>query len=297
MRIADLFTADHEPVFSFEFFPPKTDKGRDALMRTVAELRPLAPGFVSVTYGAGGSTRDRTIDLVSTIKHDVGLEAMAHLTCVGASRDEIGAVLDRLEAAGIENVIALRGDPPQGETDFVPHPDGLAFATDLVRMIRQQERPLCLAGACYPEMHVDADSAEADLEHLVAKVEAGVEVLITQLFFDNRFYFEFVERARAAGITLPIAAGIMPITNVDQIERFTKMCGATIPDALHDRLEPVRDDADEVVRIGIEHATEQCADLLRRGVPGIHFYTLNRSGSTRTILENLKKTEPWKATR
>ena len=288
MRISELFTPDGDPVLSFEFFPPKTDKGYSALLATVKELAPLRPGFVSVTYGAGGTTRDRTLDLVTHIKSSMGIEAMAHLTCVGASKAEIEAVLDRLEAGGIENIIALRGDPPQGEQDFVPHPDGLAHGSDLVRLIREQSRPFCVAAAAYPEGHVESSDAQSDLDHLVEKVRAGTEVLITQLFFDNDFYFEFIERARSAGIRVPIVAGIMPVTNVVQIERFTKMCGATIPAALAERLDPVREDSKQVERVGIEHAIEQCRALLAGGAPGIHFYTLNKSSSTREILRGLR---------
>jgi methylenetetrahydrofolate reductase (NADPH) len=289
MRIADLFLAGTRPVFSFEFFPPKTDDGRSALLKTVAELAKLEPSFVSVTYGAGGSTRDRTIELVTTIKRSTGIEAMAHLTCVGSSRAELDVVLDRLESGGIENVIALRGDPPAGETGFRPHPEGLAHASDLVRLIRAARRPLCIAAAAYPEGHVESPSPAVDLAHLVDKVAAGVDVLITQLFFDNRFYFEFVERARAAGVHVPIVPGIMPITNLAQIERFTRMCGATIPRDLHARLEPHREDTEAVARIGVEYATAQCRELLARGAPGVHFYTLNRSDSTRRILEALRR--------
>jgi methylenetetrahydrofolate reductase (NADPH) len=288
MRIAELFTPDTEPVFSFEFFPPKTDDGRSSLIQTIGELATLAPAFVSVTYGAGGSTRDRTIELVTYIKRRIGVEAMAHLTCVGSSRDELTAILDRLEADGVENLIALRGDPPEGESSFRPHPDGLAHASDLVRMIRKQRRPFCVAAAAYPESHVESPSADADLQRLVEKVRAGVDVLVTQLFFDNQRYFDFVARARQAGIAIPIVPGIMPVTNVAQIERFTRMCGATIPPSLRARLEPARDDSEAVVRIGIEHATEQCRQLLDAGAPGVHFYTLNRSRSTRTILESLR---------
>ena len=287
MRIAELFSTSTEPVFSFEFFPPQTEEGRGALLRTVGELAALRPGFVSVTYGAGGSTRDRTIDLVSTIKKDIGLEAMAHLTCVGSSRSELAAVLERLTNAGVENVIALRGDPPRGETEFVPHPDGLAHASDLVRMIRARHPQLCIAAAGYPEKHVEAKSAEEDLGFLALKVREGAEVVLTQLFFDNTRYFDFVERARAVGVTAPIVPGIMPITNVAQIERFTKLCGASIPAELRRRLEPVRDDAEAVVRVGVEYAVVQCEELLGRGAPGVHFYTLNRSGSTREILTRL----------
>jgi methylenetetrahydrofolate reductase (NADPH) len=295
MRISELFKAGNGPVFSFEFFPPKTDAGRTSLLETVAELARLKPGFVSVTFGAGGSTRDRTIELVSYIKNRLGLEAMAHLTCVGSSRAELTGILDRLEAEGIENVIALRGDPPAGQTDFVCHPDGLAYACNLLQLIREQGRPFCLAAAGYPETHIEAASADADLRNLVGKVASGAEVIITQLFFDNSFYFDFVERARAAGLTVPIVAGIMPITNVAQIERFTKLCGASIPAELRARLDPVRDDSEAVAKIGVDHAITQCEDLLRSGAPGIHFYTLNRSRSTHDILLRLRKDEPWRA--
>jgi methylenetetrahydrofolate reductase (NADPH) len=289
MHISELFARKAGPVFSFEFFPPQTDEGRDGLLRTIQDLAALEPGFVSVTYGAGGSTRDRTIELVSHIKGRIGLEAMAHLTCVGSSRQELTAVLDRLEAAGIENVIALRGDPPRGQTQFVVHPEGLANGSDLVLMIRAQKRPFCIAAAGYPETHLEAVSPEADLGYLALKVRSGAEVIITQLFFDNACYFDFLSRARALGVTVPIVPGIMPITNVAQIERFTKLCGASIPESLRQKLEPIREDAEAVGAVGVEHATEQCRGLLAGGAPGIHFYTLNRSRSTRDILSNLKR--------
>jgi methylenetetrahydrofolate reductase (NADPH) len=269
MHIAALLERG-EPVFSFEFFPPKTEAGDRALLATIAELKPLQPGFVSVTYGAGGSTRERTVELVSWIRDQVGLEAMAHLTCVGSSREELASVLDRLQDAGIDNVIALRGDPPAGEADFVPHPDGLHHASELVELIRAQDRPLCVAAACYPEKHLEAASMDEDIAHLRAKVEAGADFLITQLFFDNRRYFEFVARVREAGIQVPVVAGIMPITNLGQIERFTERCGATIPEDLHRRLDPHRDDPDAVERLSVEAAVQQCRELLDRGVPGIH---------------------------
>lgn len=288
MRISSLLSRG-APVFSFEFFPPKTPAGDSALLATIAELRPLAPDFVSVTYGAGGSTRQRTIELVSYIKNEVGIEAMAHLTCVGAGRDELVSVLDRLERAGIENVIALRGDPPIGEDGFVPHPQGFRFASELVALLRSTSRPFCVAAACYPEKHIEAPSFDEDLRRLREKVDAGVDFLITQLFFDNRAYFEFVDRARSAGIMVPIVAGIMPITNLGQIERFTQRCGALIPRALHDLLEPYRDDSDAVERLSVEYAIGQCRELLDGGAPGIHFYTLNRSRATRDILTALRR--------
>jgi len=244
---------------------------------------------VSVTYGAGGTTRDRTVELVAYILDTLGIEAMAHLTCVGASREDLGSVLDRLEAAGITNVIALRGDPPVGEEGFAPHPEGLSYASELVALIRAQSRPFCVAAACYPEKHVEAVSFEEDLEHLREKVAAGTDFLITQLFFDNRVYFDFVRRARAVGITVPIVAGIMPITNLSQIERFTQRCGASIPAELHRRLEPHREDPEKIESLSIEYAIAQCRELIDAGVPGVHFYTLNRSRATRDILTALRR--------
>jgi methylenetetrahydrofolate reductase (NADPH) len=285
MRIRD-YLAGGRPSCSFEFFPPKTPAGVDALFRTVADLQPLAPSFVSVTYGAGGSTRDLTIDLVTRIKRDSGIEAMAHLTCVGHSRDELAAILTRLAGAGIENVLALRGDPPRGTTTFVRHPDGFGYGSELAAFIKTNY-PFCLGGACYPEVHIECGDEAHDLANLLTKVQAGVDFLITQLFFDNDAYFAFVERARAAGIDLPIIPGIMPVTNVAQIERFTSLCGATIPVALQAQLAACPDE-DAVVAIGIAWATEQCRELLDRGAPGIHFYTLNKSTATAAIVRNLR---------
>ncbi|RKG69737.1 methylenetetrahydrofolate reductase [NAD(P)H] [Corallococcus sp. CA054B] len=277
-----------KPSFSFEFFPPKTDAGVASLLRTVEELAPLEPGFVSVTYGAGGSTRDRTVDLVTHIKEKTGIEAMAHLTCVGHTRDELRDVLRRLDAAGIENVLLLRGDPPQGQTTFEPVPGGFRYAEELVRFVREEDFNFCLGGACYPEGHVETVSREDDLKHLKAKVDAGMDFVVTQLFFDNAFYFDFVERARRVGINVPIVPGIMPITNYEQVQRFTRMCGATVPMRLALQMERVKDQPDAVVQLGVAHATVQCMELLARGVPGIHFYTLNKSPATRMIVGALK---------
>jgi methylenetetrahydrofolate reductase (NADPH) len=276
------------PCFSFEFFPPKTDEGTENLLRTLEELTPLEPGFVSVTYGAGGSTRDRTVDLVTRIKQTTGIEAMAHLTCVGHTRDELRDILKRLAAAKIENVLPLRGDPPQGQREFIPAPGGFRYASELVQFIRDEDFTFCLGGACYPEGHVDTASREEDLRHLKAKVDAGLDFLITQLFFDNAFYFDFVERARRAGINVPIVPGIMPITNYEQVQRFTRLCGTTVPMRLGLQLERVKDQPDAVVQLGVAHATVQCMELLARGVPGIHFYTLNKSPATRMIVSALR---------
>jgi methylenetetrahydrofolate reductase (NADPH) len=290
MKIRDLFDRGRK-LFSFEFFPPRTDDGVEKLRRTIHELRDLEPAYVSVTYGAGGSTRERTIELVTRIQREERLTAMAHLTCVGAGRDEIGAVVDRLVAGGIENVIPLRGDPPAGQERFETPPDGFAHASDLVGFIRGRHGPsLCLSGAAYPEGHVECRDLARDLEHLTVKVRAGVDFLITQLFFDNRYYFDFVRRARAAGVTIPIIPGIMPITNLASIERMTKLSGATIPPDLKAELERRRDDPNAILQLGVAQATAQCVDLLHGGAPGIHFYTLNQSPATRMILTALKST-------
>ena len=285
MHISQFFNTGR-PVFSFEFFPPKTEEGLRTLFQTIEELAELKPSFVSVTYGAGGSTRDLTVGLTSRIKREIGLEPMAHLTCVGHSAAEIAAVAERLQEEGVENVLALRGDPPRGQTHFERPADGFGYAQELVRFLRSQYS-LCLGGACYPEMHPEAPNAEADLAHLKEKADSGVEFLISQLFFDSADYFRFVERARAAGIEVPIVPGIMPVTNVSQLERFTSMCGARIPEALRDRLEAIREDDQAVIAAGIEWATDQCRALLAGGAPGIHFYTLNRSLSSRMVYLNL----------
>ena len=299
MRISDLlrFARERgEPVFSFEFFPPKTDEGVRALFETVEALRPLGPAYVSVTYGEGGSTRQRTMELVKRLKRETEVEAMAHLTCAGASRDELAGVLDEVAEAGIQNVLALRGDAPRGETVFTPHPDGFRYASELVAFIRS--RPdrwrFCVGAAAYPEGHVETRDLATDLRHLKNKVDAGADFLVTQLFFENVHYLRFVERARAAGITAPIIPGIMPFTNVEQVERFTAMCGASIPPPLRAAMEVRREDPDGARDLGVAYATLQCADLLRRGAPGIHFYTLNRSVSTRAILAALRASEPWR---
>lgn len=299
MRIIDLlrFARERgEPIFSFEFFPPKTEEGERALFETVEALRPLGPAYVSVTYGAGGSTRAKTVELVKRLRRETEVEAMAHVTCVGASRDEIAAVLDEVAAAGVQNVLALRGDPPRGASGFVVHPDGFRYASELVAFIRSQpERwKFCVGAAAYPEGHVETRDLARDLQHLKEKVQAGADFLVTQLFFENAHYFRFVDRARAAGIELPIVPGIMPFTNVEQVERFTAMCGAAIPSPLRAAMEVRRADPDGARELGVAYATLQCADLLRRGAPGVHFYTLNRSPSTRAIVAALRASEPWR---
>jgi methylenetetrahydrofolate reductase (NADPH) len=276
------------PCFSFEFFPPKTDAGTTNLLQTLEDLAPLEPGFVSVTYGAGGSTRDRTVDLVTRIKRDTGIEAMAHLTCLGHTREELRELLRRLREAKIDNVLVLRGDEPQGIPLPSPSDTGFRHAADLVRFIREEDFDFSLGGACYPEGHVETGSRDEDLRYLKAKVDAGLDFVITQLFFDNAFYFDFVERARRIGSNVPIVPGIRPITNPEQIQRFTRMCGATVPMRLALQLERLKDQPEALVQLGVAHATVQCMELLSRGVPGIHFYTLNKSPATRMIVSALK---------
>jgi len=299
LRISDILRYARErgePVFSFEFFPPKTDEGVRALFETVEALRPLGPAYVSVTYGAGGSTRERTMELVKRLKRESEIEAMAHITCVGASRDELAALLDEIAAADIQNVLALRGDPPRGQDTFTPHPEGFRYASELVAFIRSRPERwrFCLGAAAYPEGHVETRDLARDLVHVKTKVDAGADFLVTQLFFENVHYLRFAERARAAGISVPIIPGIMPFTNVEQIERFTAMCGANIPPALRAAMEVRRADPDAARDLGVAYASLQCAELLRRGAPGIHFYTLNRSTSTRAILAALRAGEPWR---
>jgi len=276
------------PCFSFEFFPPKTDEGAANLLTTLGELAPLEPGFVSVTYGAGGSTRDRTLGLVSQIKALTGIEAMAHLTCVGHTREELQEIVDRIRNAKMENVLALRGDPPLGQANFQPVPGGFRYAAELISFIRSLDHTMCIGGACYPEGHIETPSREADLHNLKQKVDAGLDFIITQLFFDNAFFFDFVERARRVGVNVPIVPGIMPITTYEQLNRFTRMCGATVPMRLALELEKVKDNPEAITQLGVAHATVQCMELLDRGVPGIHFYTLNRSTATRMIVSALR---------
>jgi len=280
------------PVFSFEFFPPKTPEGERNLYAALEELRTLEPAFVSVTYGAGGSTREKTIEIVKRIREQYGLEAMAHFTCVGATVPELRATLEEMRAAGIDNVLALRGDAPAGQEGWVRTDGGLEYSRELVELI-SADYPFAIGAACFPETHIHAASPEADLDYLREKVRAGVNFLITQLFFDNACYFDFMERARAAGIEVPIIPGVMPITRVGQVERMAGMCGASIPDGLRRELHARGEDPEAVLDFGVAYATLQCAELLAAGAPGIHFYTLNRSPATRAILSALKLAKPW----
>jgi methylenetetrahydrofolate reductase (NADPH) len=293
MRINELLDGD-EPTFSFEFFPPKTAAGEENFERALQELAPLEPSFVSVTYGAGGTTRDKTVETVRHIKEHHGLEAMAHFTCVGATTEELRATLEEIRGTGIENVLALRGDPPRGQEEWVASEGGLEYSHQLVSLLRD-DYDFAIAAACFPETHIHATSPEDDLRYLKQKVDAGVDYLITQLFFDNELYFDFVARARAIGITVPIIPGVMPITGYGQIARITSLCGATMPEHVLAELDARQDDAEAVAEFGVSYATMQCADLLAKGAPGIHFCTLNRSPATRAILSALRLWRPWDA--
>jgi methylenetetrahydrofolate reductase (NADPH) len=295
MRLDSVFNG-RSPVFSFEFFPPRSDEAERSMFESIAQLRELEPTFVSVTYGAGGSTRTRTIDLVTRIHRELDIQPVAHFTCVGASVAELRANLDAMRDAGIDNILALRGDPPQGEEVFTPAADGLSHGSELIKLIHDSY-DACVGGACYPETHIESRSMDDELRYTKLKEEAGASFLITQLFFDNRAYFDFVSRARAAGVTVPIIPGIMPITNVTQIKRFTSKIGATIPPALMDALVSRQDDPDAVLQLGVAWSTLQCSELLGGGAPGVHFYTLNRSPATRAILSALRAAQPWERVR
>ncbi len=274
--IFDLFTA-HRPLRSLEFFPPKDDAGVDALRATAATLRRIDPHFVSVTYGAGGSTRERTAQVSDLLRRDFSFTVMPHLTCVGHTRDELIDIADRIYDAGFRNIMSLRGDPPKGETTFTPSPDGLRYASDLVALLKSRHPDFCLGVGGYPEKHPEASSLETDLDHLKIKIDAGADFITTQLFFDNAVYYRFVDRCRAAGITVPIVPGIMPVLSLKQIQRFTTMCGATLPAKLVTRLEAAADHADVVETLGIDWALTQIRDLLAHGAPGYHVYILNRA--------------------
>ena len=291
MRI-DQILAGSEPCFSVEFFPPKTPEGVAALFETVEALRPLEPSFVSITYGAGGATRDGTVEIAERLKREAGLETMAHLSCVGESREGLVSILDRFEAIGIENVLALRGDPPRGEAAFEPTADGLRSAAELTAFIAERYG-FAIGGACFPEVHPEATSAAGDLAYLKTKVEAGASFLITQLFFDNSAYFDFVALARENGITVPIIPGVIPIVSYAQVARICDLCDASIPPQLDAAMAELGGDGEAEALLGVAYAARQCEELLAAGAPGIHFYALNRAPGTRAVLAALRASRPW----
>ena len=273
--------------FSFELFPPKTDEGERTLWRTVREIEALKPTFVSVTYGAGGSTQDRTVRLTGEIAAETTLTPVAHLTCVGASRDELRDVIGQYAAGGVTTMLALRGDPPKGlDTPWEPHPGGLEHADELVSLIRSLGN-FSVGVAAFPEGHPESGNFDDDARVLARKQEAGAEFAVTQLFFRVDDYERLVERSAAYGCTMPIVPGIMPVTNVSQIERFAALSGAVFPTELAERFEAIADDTDAVVELGVEVAAQMCQRLLDIGAPGLHFYTLNRSHSTIEVYEAL----------
>ncbi len=285
MKVRDCFNG-RRPVFSFEFFLPKTPEGMVQFKSTIRDLKRLSPSFVTLTYGAGGSSRERTIETAGMIQNELGLTTVAHLTCIAHTRSEIEAVVGKIRGLGIENIMALRGDPPKdGALPPEDHRD-YRYAVDLVRHIRKMDG-FCVGVAGYPEKHPEADTMEDDLRHLKDKVEAGADFITTQLFFDNADYFRFVERVRAMGITLPILPGLMPVTNYGQLQKFAAMCGARIPAEIIQALESRQTDAEYVIQYGIDWTYRQARDLLDKGAPGIHFYTLNKSRSTEVILSRL----------
>ena len=273
--------------FSFEFFPPKTDEGEQQLWQAIGELGDLSPTFVSVTYGAGGSTRDRTIRITQRIARESGITAAAHLTCVGSTVAELRDVIRQIGEAGIRNVMALRGDPPGGPREpWVQTPGGLRHADELVALLKE-EGDFCVGVAAFPDKHPEAPDFATDVKHLVGKFAAGADFAVTQFFFRAAHYFDLVEAVRAEGCDAPIIPGIMPVTNLGQIERMSALSGADFPDDLAARLRAVEDDPEAVRRIGVEAATQQCQELLDGGAPGIHFYTLNRSTATREVFAGL----------
>jgi methylenetetrahydrofolate reductase (NADH) len=291
MRIDEII-ASTRPCFSVEFFPPKTDEGREQLLETARQLADLAPAFVSVTYGAGGSTRDGTVEIASQLHNELGLETMAHLSCVGETAEGLRGVLDRIEETGIDNVLALRGDPPRGEPDFMQPAGGLGSAAELAGFISDGYR-FAIGGACFPEVHPEAPDLDADLAYLKTKVDRGATFLITQLFFDNQVYFDFVAAARAKGIDVPIIPGVIPIASYAQTERICSLCDATIPQPLADAMASLGGDEQAEFELGVAYASQQCSELLLAGAPGIHFYALNKAPSTRAVLSALRAARPW----
>jgi methylenetetrahydrofolate reductase (NADPH) len=291
MRITDAL-ATQRPFFSFEFFPPRDEEGSRRLFETIVALQPLRPAFVSITYGAGGSTRARTVALAKEIQQKIGLVVVAHVTCIGVDRADLRALFDDLARAGIENVLALRGDPPSGER-FEATPGGFAHANELIAMLRRNYG-FCIGAACYPEKHPEAATPEDDMANLKRKADAGADFLVSQLFFDNSHFFEFERRARTAGIHLPVLPGVMPITNFAQIQRFVAVCGASIPPKLQVEMEARKGDDKAVEDLGVAYASMQAVVLLQAGAPGIHFYTLNRSPATRAIVSSLLAASAWR---
>lgn len=287
MRIADLYAAAEGPVFSLEFFTPKDEGGRRALFRAIERLKAIQPGFVSITCGAAGTTRERTADLAIEIQEQFALTTMAHLVCTGTTQSELDETLRYMQAHGIDNILALRGDPPKGATNWTPVEGGFRYASELTAFVRERFS-LCIGGACYPERHHEAPSLEADIHNLKRKVDAGAEFLVTQLFFDNDKYWSFVDKVRAEGIDVPIVPGIMPVLNLANLQRIASLSpGTTIPPELEAAFRQAGEDDGAALQAGVTFAAQQCRALLANGAPGIHFYTLNRSKATLQTITQL----------
>jgi len=285
--VAHLFAEKTRPLRSIEFFPPRDDAGVDALRQTALALQPIKPDFVSVTYGAGGSTRERTAQVSRILRDELAFTVMPHLTCVGHTRAELHELADQIHADGFRNIMTLRGDPPKGSTGFTATADGLRYASELVALLKARHPDFCLGVGGYPEKHPEAATIETDLNHLKIKIDAGADFITTQLFFDNTVYYRFVDRCRAAGITVPIVPGIMPVLSLKQIQRFTAMCGATLPAILVKRLEASGAHTDVVETIGLDWALTQIRELFSQGAPGYHLYILNRAKSALALAAGL----------
>jgi methylenetetrahydrofolate reductase (NADPH) len=289
MRFAEFYAGSTGPHISFEVFPPKTDAAMESLRRVLPELIELGPSYMTVTYGALGSTRERTLEIAALLKREYHMESACHLTCVGSSRADLDRLLEDNRHSGVENIVALRGDPPRGETTFVPPPDGYSHGNELVAHIRRRYgTAFGIAVAGYPEKHLEAPDRESDLRYFKNKMDAGADIAITQLFYDNADFFSFVEAARTLGVTQPIIPGLLPILSVKQVRRITSLCGSKIPAALQAELEAAGEDDNRAEEVGIRQCVAQASELLRRGVPGIHFYVLNKSSHMRRIMEQLR---------
>ena len=285
MGLGDFFKGD-KPGLSFELYPPKTDEGVDLLLKAVAELIEFSPDFFTCTYGAGGSTRDRTLQILSEVKSRFEIPVASHLTCVGSTVDQLRGYLQTAIAQGTEHIVALRGDPPKGQTEFHQTQGGLKYANELVSLIRSDFPELGIAVAGYPEVHQEAPNAEVDLENLKRKVDAGSDIIVTQLFYINEDFFRFRDSCIAAGIRIPIVPGILPVTNLSQIQRIASLCKAKLPDSFVNRLSE-NSDPNWQFAAGVEFAQLQVAELLRSGIPGVHFYVLNKSQATTEVLKDL----------
>jgi methylenetetrahydrofolate reductase (NADPH) len=286
VKISDILNKG-EQTFSFEFFPPKNFSSILELGINVGQLMKLSPSFISVTYGAGGSNQDASFNLIDYLNNKIGLVTMAHYTCVNANKEKVASDMEFFKEINIENLILLRGDRPKEENPMNVARGDFQFASDLIEFVASKHQ-FCIAAAGYPEAHPEAESLDADIAFLKNKVDKGADFIVTQLFFDNKYYFDYVERARKAGITIPIVPGIMPITNFTQIKKFTQMIGATIPEFLIEKLEPYQEDLGKTYEIGVEFSIKQCRELLAKGAPGLHFYTLNKSRATVDIFSSIK---------